>query len=126
MSADTAPAPIPVAWLRPFPPDYQIPVWRWIILPASAIMLRRNKGVWVSGSLELDENSLRFAQSKGVLPSRNQPVAWSVPLSDISSVGTSKGIASETLEIHYTGGAIKIMTVRAQDFIAGLQAAIGK
>lgn len=124
MSTDTA--PIPVAWLRPFPPDYQIPVWRWIILPASAFMLRRNKGVWISGSLEFDETSLRFAQSKSVLPSRNQPLAWSVPLGDISSVGTRKGVASETLEIHYTGGTIKIMTVRAQDFIASLQAAIEK
>lgn len=124
MSSDTALASIPVSWLRPLPRDYEIPVWRWILLPASAFMLRRNKGVWVSGTLQLTASELRFTQSKGI--GRAQPASWSIPLAEITAAPVRKGMASETLEIAYKGETVQIMTVRADDFIARLHAAIAQ
>lgn len=116
---------IPVAWLRPLTPGYKIPLWRWILLPASAIMLKRNRGVWVSGGLQLSESELIFAQAKGLGLSRTPPASWSLPLSDITGLTVHKGIASETLELIYRGQPVKIMTVRAETFIAELRAATG-
>jgi hypothetical protein len=115
---------IPVAWLRPISPDYKIPLWRWLLLPASALMLKRNRGVWVSGALQLTETGLVFAQAKGLGLSKTPPAAWTIPFEEITAISVSKGMASDTLLLTYKDQPVKIMTVRADSFIAQLRTAV--
>ncbi|CDZ33405.1 Hypothetical protein NGAL_HAMBI1145_18190 [Neorhizobium galegae bv. officinalis] len=53
-----------------------------------------------------------------------KPAEWSIPLARIHSIGSKKGIASETIEIHHTDGKTKIMSVRAEEFIELLRASV--
>lgn len=114
----------PIAWLRPMPEGYKIPLWRWLLLPATALMLKRNRGVWVSGALKLMPDSVHFTQAQMMKSSRVPPQEWVIPLKDINDITMQKGIASETIEIHYTGGKLKLMSVRSDDFIAQIRQAI--
>lgn len=113
----------PVAWLQPMPEGYQIPLWRWILLPATALMLKRNRGVWVSGELMLFPGKIRFAQSK-MMKTRSGGTQWKLSLAKVTDITRQKGIASETIELHSTGGTLKLMTVRSDEFIAQLKQAI--
>lgn len=126
MMTQTFPAPIPAAWLRPLPEGYKIPLWRWIILPAGALMLRRNGGVWVNGALALTGDGLQFTQTRMIKRAGAQPPGWTLPLARISNIEVVKGLASETLLVHHSGTAARLMTVRAEDFIASLRNAIGQ
>jgi len=113
----------PVAWLQPMPDGYKIPLWRWILLPATALMLKRNQGVWVSGELMLFPDRIQFVQSK-MIKTRSGGTQWELSLAKVIDITKQKGIASETIEIHSTGGTLKLMTVRSDDFIAQLNQAI--
>ncbi len=113
---------IPAAWLSPLPADYKIPFWRWILLPTSAWMLHRSRGQWVGGEFSIRSNDVHFAQ-KGLIKV-GKTVEWSLPLTQIHSIDTKKGFASETIEIRHTDGLTKIMTVRAEQFIDLLRTAI--
>jgi len=114
----------PVAWLQPIPEGYKIPIWRWILLPATALMLKRNKGVWVSGELKLLADSIQFTQTRMIKSARNPGIDWKLPLADIRNITTSKGVASETLEFEHDTGTIKFMTVRSEEFVAKVRQAI--
>lgn len=124
MTAESPVAALPVAWLRPLPQGYVIPLWRWLILPATAFMLKRNGGVWVSGELKLMPSRLEFSQSRLIKSSRIPPMQWSIPLDGVSDVAVKKGITSETVEIRHPGETIKLMTARSADFLAKLDQAI--
>lgn len=104
------------------PASYQIPLWRWILLPATALMLKRNGGVWINGSLVLTATDLRFVQSKVIKTA--PPETWSVPIEHISRVVMSKGFASETIEVHHSGGIAKFMTARAGGFLDQLRSVV--
>lgn len=114
-------AAIPVAWLKPIPDGYRIPMWRWLLLPATALMLKRSGGVWVNGTLQLTPTDLAFVPSRGLKSARQAADAWSIPLDTISRVTFAKGVLSETLEMHHAGGKARVMTARSADFIAQLQ-----
>ena len=115
---------LPAAWLRPLPTGQTIPIWRWVLLPATTLMLKRYGGVWVSGEMMLLPGSLRFAQSRLVKSSRTPPAAWSIPLEAISDVAVQKGVMSETIEIRHGDTLTKMMTARSADFVAQLNQAI--
>jgi hypothetical protein len=117
-------ASIPAAWLKPLPNGYKIPLWRWIVLPATTYMLKRNAGAWVNGTLVLADGNLRFIQTKLTKSARNSADTWTLPLSDISDIGVEKALASERIEIRYVRGTIKLMSVRSADFVALLQQAL--
>jgi hypothetical protein len=119
-----SPNQIPVSWLRPLPEGYKIPIWRWVLLPATAIMLKRQGGVWMSGTLEIGDEELRFAQSQMVKSARNPAINWGIKLADISSINVASGMVSDTLQVEYSGGSVKFMTVRAGDFVSRLRAAV--
>lgn len=121
---ETAPvASIPAAWLKPMPAGYKIPLWRWIVLPATTFMLKRNAGMWVNGTLVLAAEDVRFAQTK-LIKSRNPPDMWAVSLADIADVSVEKALASERVEIRHSRGTAKLMLVRSMDFVALLQQAL--
>ncbi|MHA6692579.1 hypothetical protein [Devosia sp. A449] len=124
MNDSTAVATIPVAWLKPLPDGYKIPVWRWIVLPATTILLKRNGGVWMNGTLALLANDLSFTQTRLTKSTRTPPVQWVVPLANIAKVSLEKGLASEKIEIQHARGSIKLMSVRSFDFVALLQQAL--
>lgn len=124
MTVSTPVAAIPVAWLKPLPDGYKIPAWRWIVLPATTIMLKRNGGVWISGMLALLNDEVHFTQTKLTKSTRTPPAQWSVALADIANVSLEKGLASEKIEILYARGSIKLMSVRSLDFVALLQQAL--
>jgi len=124
----TAQQPItkhPVAWLRPMPEGFKIPIWRWILLPATALMLKRHGGVWISGEASLFHDKLVFAQSR-MIRSRTPAVQWALPLPEISDVIVRKGIASETIELHQPNRIVKLMSVRSEEFVARLREAIAR
>ena len=114
----------PVAWLQPMPEGYKIPIWRWVLLPATALMLKRNKGVWVSGEMKLLADSIQFTQARVMKSARNPGIQWRMALSDIRNITTSKGVASETVEIEHSNGTLKLMTVRSEEFISKIRQAI--
>lgn len=114
-------ASVPAAWLKLLPEGYEIPIWRWVVLPASTIMLKRNAGVWINGTLELLPESLRFTQTK--LTKAKPPERWAVPLADISAIDVEKAFASEKIELRHSRGTIKLMSVRSAEFIALLRQA---
>ncbi|MCR6672159.1 hypothetical protein [Devosia ginsengisoli] len=116
-------ASIPAAWLKPFPAGYKIPLWRWIVLPATTFMLKRNGGVWLSGTLALADGKLQFTQTR-LTKSRAPLDSWAVPLADIADIGVEKRMASERVEIRHSRGTIKLMLVRSMDFVAQLQQAV--
>jgi len=124
MNPQAPTATLPAAWLRPLPAGQAIPIWRWVLLPATTLMLKRYGGVWVSGELKLLPGSLHFAQSRLVKSSRTPPAVWSIPLATISDVTVQKGVLSETLEIRHAGTLTKMMTARSADFVAQLNQAI--
>lgn len=126
MNTDAPIAAIPIAWLRPLPEEYRIPVWRWILVPATTLMLKRNRGVWLSGQLQLMPDRVRFIQSRLVKSSRSLPAEWSIPLGDIAGVEMQKGMASETLEIRHSGGTVRLMSARSSDFVDRLKQAIAQ
>ena len=118
-------ASIPVAWLKPIPASYRIPIWRWVLLPASTFMLKRRNGVWMSGTLTLTATELRFTQSQMIKTARAAtPETWSLPIENISRAIVSRGMASETIDVHHSNGVAKLMTARAGSFIDQLQSAI--
>lgn len=123
-SEDTPIAKHPAAWLRPLPEGYRIPVWRWVLLPATAIMLKRTGGVWVSGELNLMHDRLVFTESKLVKSRRNPPGKWDLALDLISNVTIKPGIASETIELQLPGEILKLMSVRSAEFVEHLNRAI--
>ncbi|WP_152564345.1 hypothetical protein [Neorhizobium vignae] len=113
---------IPAAWLTPLPADYKIPLWRWILLPASAWMLSRNGGQWVGGEFSIRLSAVHFAR-KGLIKT-GRPAEWSIPFARIHGISSKKGIASEIIEIHHTDGKTKIMSVRAEEFIELLRVSV--
>jgi hypothetical protein len=114
---------IPAAWLRPLPEGYKIPIWKWILLPAGAVMLHHSRGVWVSGDLSLRTDDICFSATR-MLKSANAAAAeWNIRLADISNVTMKKGVASETIEIYHSGGIAKMMSARSADFVAALNRA---
>lgn len=119
-----SPNQIPVSWLRPLPEGYKIPIWRWVLLPATAIMLKRQGGVWMSGALEITEDELRFSQTHMVKSARTPAIRWGIKLADISAINVQPGMVSETLQVEYSAGSVKFMTVRAGEFIERLRAAV--
>ena len=123
MTEQTPIASVPVAWLKPVPASYRIPLWRWVLPPATTFMLKRRGGVWVSGTLTLTATELRFTQTK-VLKSASVPETWALPLDDISRAVVARGMASETIEVHHANGIARLMTARAGGFIDHLHAAI--
>ena len=116
-------ASIPAAWLKPFPDSYKIPFWRWIVLPAATIMLKRNGGVWLSGTLVLADGQLGFTQTR-LTRSRIPPDSWTIPLAEIADIGVDKRMASERIAIRHFRGTIKLMAVRSADFVAQLRQAL--
>ncbi|KQX35725.1 hypothetical protein ASD04_13190 [Devosia sp. Root436] len=116
-------ASIPAAWLRPLPQGHKIPFWRWIVLPATTLMLKRNGGVWMSGTLTLAEGNLQFTQTR-LTKSRNPPASWTIPLAEIADIGVEKRMASERIDIAHASGPIKLMSVRSEDFVAQLRQAL--
>lgn len=123
MTETASVASIPAAWLRPLPDGYKIPLWRWIVLPATTFMLRRNAGVWVNGMLVLADGNLRFTQTKLTRATRDPPDTWAIPLADIADISVEKALASERVNIRYARGSIRLMTVRSADFVSLLQQA---
>ena len=116
---------IPVSWLQPLPEGYRIPIWRWILLPATALMLKRQNGVWINGTLELLNDEIRFSQSRLVKSkAKSNGASWSVPFKEIADVSLKPGTLSEILEIEAKGVRIKMMTVRAGEFVERLKAAV--
>lgn len=115
---------IPAALLNPMPPDYKIPAWRWILLPASAWMLSRNKGAWVGGEFSLRETDVHFIQ-KGLIKSK-RAAEWKLALSAIDGVTLTKRMASDVIEIHHGGEITKVMSVRSDEFVARFQAAVAQ
>lgn len=124
MSTTSPVAKIPVAWLRPLPEGYKIPIWRWILLPATALMLKRSGGVWMSGELEITATALSFVQSRMVKTARAPMEKWEIPLDAISELTVQKGMTSETLVLEHSGRTTKFLTVRAGEFIELLRGAI--
>lgn len=116
----------PVAWLRRTPAGYTIPVWRWILLPATALMLKRNGGVWMTGDLELTADELRFTRAKAVKLASTPMESWALAVSDIVNVHVHKGLASETLLIEHAGGTEKLLTARSGGFVEQLRSVIGR
>ena len=115
---------LPAAWLRPLPEGYTIPIWRWMLLPATAIMLRRYRGVWITGELRLTPDHVSFTQAKMIKSATRPPEAWNIPLESISNVAVQKGMMSETIEIRFSGGTVKLMTARSSEFVARLNQAV--
>ena len=113
-------ASIPAAWLKPFPDSYKIPFWRWIVLPATTFMLKRNGGAWISGTLVLQGRNLNFTQAR-LGKSRNPPHSWTISLSDVADISVDKRLASERIELRHARGPISLMAVRSADFVALLQ-----
>ena len=116
-------ASIPAAWLKPFPDSYKIPFWRWIVLPATTIMLKRNGGVWLSGTLLLQGGKLNFTQAR-LGKSRNPPDSWTISLADVADISVDKRLASERIELRHSRGPIRLMAVRSADFVAQLRQAL--
>ena len=112
---------IPVAWLKPIPEGYRIPLWRWLLVPATVLMLKRSGGVWISGTLSLTDGSLHFTQTKAIKTKSMQLEEWSVPIGEITDLTVAPGFASETLRITHSGGTHKLMAARSDDFVAGLR-----
>lgn len=121
---ETAPAAtIPAAWLKPLPDGYAIPLWRWIVLPATTFMLKRNGGAWISGTLALQGGKLNFTQAR-LGKSRNPPDSWTISLADVADISVDKRLASERIELRHSRGPISLMAVRSADFVALLQEAL--
>ena len=121
---ETAPdATIPAAWLKPLPDGYAIPFWRWIVLPATTFMLKRNGGAWISGTLTLRGGSLNFTQAR-LGKSRNPPESWTISLADVADISVDKRLASERIELGHLSGPIRLMAVRSADFVALLRQAL--
>jgi hypothetical protein len=116
---------IPAAWLKLAPTGYQIPLWRWLVLPASTFVLKKRGGVWTNGDLAIEGEELRFTQVTALKLSKLPTLSWTIPLSEISGVETSKGMASETLSITHQRGVEKLLTARSQDFVDHLRTVIG-
>ena len=113
---------LPAAMLRPLPAGHRIALWRWILLPGPSYMLRRNGGVWVSGTLELIPDALRFVPGK---PSSRQPAATlTIPLAPDLVVETRRGVASDRLIVQSGDAERTFMTVRGAEFVARLRSAI--
>jgi len=113
---------IPAAWLSPLPADYKIPFWRWILLPASAWILHRNRGQWVGGEFSIRSSDVHFVQ-KGLIK-MGKSAEWSISIDRIHSIDFRKGTMSEIIEIHHANGMTKIMSVRAEEFVELLRAAV--
>lgn len=124
MSTETPVASIPAAWLKPLPDGYTIPTWRWILLPATALMLKHYGGVWVSGDLRLQSTDVVFTQAKAIKLASASPEVWTIPLNGISDVEVTKGIASETIRIHHSGRTARLMTARSSEFVETLNQAL--
>lgn len=124
MSRQHSSSSIPIAWLKPVPEGYQIPLWRWVLVPATVLMLKRNGGVWISGTLSLTDGELHFLQSKAIKTKSTPLEEWTVPLGEITDLTVAPGFASETLRITHSGGTHQLMTARSDDFVAGLRKAL--
>ncbi|MDI6025621.1 hypothetical protein QBK99_05310 [Corticibacterium sp. UT-5YL-CI-8] len=124
MTSETVIASHPVAWLRPLPADYRTPLWRWILLPASALLLKRNGGVWLNGELRLMVDHLLYVESKLIKSPKSPPATWRIELDEIADITLKKGMASETLEIEVFGKSVKLMTVRSEGFVEQIRAAL--
>lgn len=106
------------------PEGHRIPLWRWLLLPATALMLKHQGGVWMNGTLELTGEDLRFAPVRLIKSAKSPPESWSIPLGQISDVTTVKGIASETIEVHHAIGVAKFMTAKSGTFVEELKQSI--
>lgn len=115
---------IPVAWLKPIPEGYRIPLWRWLLVPATVLMLKRSGGVWISGTLSVEDGDLHFMQTRAIKTKSMQLEEWTVPLGEISDLTVAPGLASETLRITHSTGVHKLMAARSDDFITGLRKAL--
>jgi hypothetical protein len=89
-------------------------------------MLKRQGGVWMNGTVELTDTELRFSQSRMIKSGRSPALSWSIALGDISDITFSTGVVSETLLVDHNGDRIKLMTVRAADFVGRLKKAVGR
>jgi len=110
-------ATLPVAWLRRLPDGYVIPIWRWVLFPATTIMLKRYGGMWMSGELKLMGSHIAFTQSRLVKSSRTPPAHWEIPLDSIADITVQKGLTSETIEVRHAGQTTKLMTARSAEFV---------
>ena len=124
MTDQTPFAVIPVAWLKSLPADYKIPVWRWLVLPATTIMLKRRGGAWVSGNLELRSDSLRFVQTKLTKGSPGAVASWTIALSSMGNIDVTSGLASESIAIEHADGVVKLLAVRSAEFVDLLRQAL--
>lgn len=114
---------IPVAWLKPLPEGYRIPAWRWLLLPATTLMLKRNRGVWINGTLSLRETDLHFAQAKAIKTKLTLLEEWTLPLEG-TDLTVIPGFASETLVITRGNETYRLMAARSGEFVAELRRAL--
>ena len=124
MTSQPSASSIPVAWLKPIPEGYRIPLWRWLLVPATVLMLKRSGGVWISGTLSVEDGDLHFVQTKAIKTKSMQLEEWTVPLDDITDLTVAPGFASETLRITHSLGTHKLMAARSDDFVANLRNAL--
>lgn len=117
-------ASIPVTSLRRTPPGYRQPLWRWVVLPASAILQHHYGGVWISGDLQLAEDELRFLPTKLGAKFHRSPEAWTLPLGAITEVRCTRGMAMETIDVHHEDGVRRLKSVRSLAFVERLQEAV--
>lgn len=126
MNSVKAASSIPVAWLKPMPEGYRIPLWRWLLVPATALMLKRNRGVWISGTLSLTDDDLHYVQSKAIKTKSTLLEEWTVPLDQITDLTVTPGFASETLAVTYMGETHRLMAARSGEFVAELRGALAR
>lgn len=124
MNAQPPNSGIPVSWLRRVPEGYRQPLWRWFILPASALMVRHYGGAWVSGVLQIGDTGLLFSPNKASAFLGKGVIPWQLPFSDIAEVDFKRGKISETILIRHRTGTEKILSARSEPFFHQLQAAV--
>lgn len=126
MNSVKAASSIPVAWLKPMPEGYRIPLWRWLLVPATALMLKRNRGVWISGTLSLTDDDLHYVQSKAIKTKSTLLEEWTVQLDQITDLTVTPGFASETLAVTHRGETHRLMAARSGEFVAELRGALSR
>lgn len=112
----TASESIPAVWLRKFPPGYKLPLWRWILLPATTFMFHRNQGVWVSGNLQASAEGLDFAPTKMTASANKTAATWSLRWADIHEIDFTQGVAMDRIAIRHANGTYALQGARSSAF----------
>lgn len=110
----SVPDTIPAVWLHRFHPGYKLPLWRWILLPATTFMFHRNQGVWVSGNLQAGEEGLTFAPVK--LSANKSATTWTLQWSEIHDIAFAPGIAMDRITIRHETGTHSLQSARSGPF----------